>query len=300
MKKISSYLCVLFIAAFLGTIVCSQANANSKIGGIAGLIAQVKQAVMFLGHQEVQANGTIKNVYEGTGCLISIDNIFHILTAKHVATRKGKNPAEDMLVFLNRKDGTVSIHSFSEIKIRFGVDWVLHPDPDVDLAMIPIALDPTQDLFKVVPQELFQSPEKLYELYDVFFLSYQPGAVEAEMVSPVVRTATLSMIKSDGTFLIDGNTFPGNSGSPVFLKPSAIRFDSGGISLGDDPLGGKFIGIVGAYLPYREVAVSMQTGRPRVVFEENTGLSIVSSVKLIQSLIDSASAQTQLKKLKER
>lgn len=132
-------------------------------------------------------------------------------------------------------------------------------------------------------------------LYDVFFLSYQPGAADDEIVSPVARAGTISLIKPNGTFLIDGSAFPGNSGSPVFLKPSAIRFDSKGISIGGDPLGGKFIGILGSYLAYQEVAVSMQTGHPRVVFEENTGLTIVSSVELIQDLIESEPVRDQLK-----
>lgn len=297
MQKISSYFWTLLIASFLGSVFCSQAIADSEKKGMAKLISDVKQAVVFLGHQEVQKNGTIKNVYEGTGCIIDIDNFFHVLTAKHVITRKGKVPAKDMKFFLNRKDGTVSIYSFEEIKKKYDVNWVFPKDLNVDLAIIPIGLNIKQDLFKILPQDLFQSTEKLYELYDAFFLSYQPGAVDDELISPVVRTATLSLIKPNGTFLIDGSAFPGNSGSPVFLEPSAIRFDSGGITIGGDPLGGKFIGILGAYLPYREVAVSLQTGRPRVVFEENTGLSIVSSVELIQNLIESAPVRAQLKKL---
>ena len=98
-----------------------------------------------------------------------------------------------------------------------------------------------------------------------------------------------------------GATSLGNSGSPVFLKPSPIRYDDAGtISLGGDKLGGKFIGVIGEYIPYREVAISAQTGRPRIIFEENTGLSKVWSVNYLQEIISSKDFQDQLTKVKER
>jgi predicted oxidoreductase (fatty acid repression mutant protein) len=62
-------------------------------------------------------------------------------------------------------------------------------------------------------------------------------------------------------------------------------------------LGGKFIGIIGEYVPYREVAISAQTGRARVIFEENTGLSKVWSVDFIKEIIDSDKFKEQLKKI---
>lgn len=62
-------------------------------------------------------------------------------------------------------------------------------------------------------------------------------------------------------------------------------------------MGGKFIGIVGEYVPYQEVAISNQTGRPRVVFEENTGLSKVWSVPFIKEIIESSAFKQQLGKV---
>ena len=68
--------------------------------------------------------------------------------------------------------------------------------------------------------------------------------------------------------------------------PSPYRFDAkGGVIFNSvDPIGCKFIGIIGSYLPYKDVAVSTQTGNPRVVFEENTGLSQVWSVEFVNDL----------------
>lgn len=62
-------------------------------------------------------------------------------------------------------------------------------------------------------------------------------------------------------------------------------------------MGGKFIGIIGEYLPYQEVAISTQTGRKRVVFEENTGLSRVWSVNFIREIVESNTFKQQLDKV---
>jgi len=62
-------------------------------------------------------------------------------------------------------------------------------------------------------------------------------------------------------------------------------------------LGGKFIGIIGEYLPYQEVAISTQAGRKRVVFEENTGLSRVWSVNFIREIVESNTFKQQLDKV---
>jgi len=62
-------------------------------------------------------------------------------------------------------------------------------------------------------------------------------------------------------------------------------------------LGGKFIGIIGEYLPYQEVAISTQTGRKRVVFEENTGISRVWSVNFIREIVESNTFKQQLDKV---
>lgn len=62
-------------------------------------------------------------------------------------------------------------------------------------------------------------------------------------------------------------------------------------------MGGKFIGIIGEYLPYQEVAISTQTGRKRVVFEENTGISRVWSVNFIREIVESNTFKQQLDKV---
>jgi hypothetical protein len=259
------------------------------------LIGQIKKTVVFFG--KATQKGEIQ--FYATGFLVEIQNIFHLVTAKHVVLdpRTGNFIDNGMLILFNLKDGTVGSRSIDEIKKNYTVNWVFHENKDVDIAIIPFGLDPQKDDVKTIPESMFLDTERLFELYDVFFLSYQPGIQSHKKVLPVIRDGTISVMNDDKTFYIDAFAFPGNSGSPVFLKPSPIRFDQGGISIGGDQLGGKFIGIIGEYLPYQEVAISTQTGRPRVVFEENTGLSKVWSVNFIKQIIESDSFKQQLNKL---
>jgi hypothetical protein len=103
-------------------------------------------------------------------------------------------------------------------------------------------------------------------------------------------------MNEDKTFYIDAAAFPGNSGSPVFLKPSLVfnenrEFVTSG--------GGNFSGVIGEYLPYQEVAVSVQTGLPRVIFQENTGLSRVWSTSFITEIINSNAFTEQINRLRD-
>ena len=46
--------------------------------------------------------------------------------------------------------------------------------------------------------------------------------------------------------------------------------------------------MVSAYLPYREIAISTQTDRPRMIFEENSGLGVVVPHDLIHETVKAA------------
>lgn len=259
------------------------------------LINQIKKTVVFLGVQN--ASGEIQ--FRATGFLMNIQSIFHLATAKHVVLDPATDQFldADLRVFFNLKAGGVGSRHLSGIKKSFGVEWTFHGDQKVDIAIIPFGLEVEKDDVLTIPDNLFLATDELFELYDAFFLSYQPGIEVTNRISPVIRQGMISLINEDKTFYIDGAAFPGNSGSPVFLKPSPIRFGKEGISIGDDTLSGKFIGIIGEYLPYQEVAVSLQTKRPRVVFEENTGLSRVWSVDFIRDVLRSDQFQSQLDRL---
>lgn len=101
----------------------------------------------------------------------------------------------------------------------------------------------------------------------------------------VVRGGTIARIRdclrnAAPSFLVDASVFPGNSGGPVVVRPEVVAVAN------TSPVNhALLIGIVAAYLPYQDVAISQQTQRPRVIFEENSALAVVYPVDAIEEAI---------------
>lgn len=298
--------CAMILVYLSFSIQCYAAQpakeARPATGSMKNLLTDLKKSVVFIGNisEDAQTHENKANLY-GTGFLVKIQDIYYLITAKHIIKDPVSGALKDgeMYVFLNAKKGNVNFRKIQEIKNKFKVDWVFHNNPDVDIAIIPWPLDLAGDDVKVVPEELFTKSDRIFELYDIFFLSYQPGIEMMKSLAPVFKTGTVSIINDDGSFYINASAFPGNSGSPVFLKPSSKRFDENDLPAGGNNLDGTFIGIVGNYITYQEMAVSVQTGRPRIVFEENTGLSKVWPVEFIQEILNSDSFRAQQMGLKK-
>jgi len=259
-------------------------------GGIPPIIRDIKKSVVFFG-RPLPKEGV---QYFATGFLIQTEKIFHLVTAKHVVfdNNTGQFRDNSAFIFFNKKDGTIGSQSLDLVKSQ-GFKWVFHPNPGVDIAVIPFPISPDFDV-KVIPEEFFFDSSKLCELLEVFFLPFQPNIIQPSRIAPIFRTGMISIVNDDFTFFMDANAFPGNSGSPVFIKPQAIRWASDSFNLGADEMGGKFLGLVGEYVPYQEVAISAQTQRPRIIFEENTGLSKVWTTKYLKEVFQSPDFKSQL------
>ena len=193
----------------------------------------------------------------------------------------------NMNVFINSDTaGGINNIPITDVKKKFSVDWVFHDDDEVDIAIIPFAASQKDKLLRI-PMNLFLTSDNLNELLGVYYISYQPGIQLEHKINPIVRDGTISIIHEDKTFHMNGTVFPGNSGSPVFVKPSAFTTTPTGITLGADKKGNHFIGVVSEYVPYYEEAISPQTGHVRVMFEENTGLTKIWSVDYLNEIISS-------------
>ena len=171
--------------------------------------------------------------------------------------------------------------------------WILHPDPDVDLAVLPLdaiqmpsEFKPNQlltlDRHAIVKEELRVS--ECNEGNEVFILGFPLGIVGTSQNDVIVRHGIIARIQDwyDGRsrdFLVDSSIYPGNSGGPVILKPVLWSANSRPGSIRP-----RLLGLVASYLPYRDVAISQQTGRVRLVSEENSGLARVIPIDLVVKL----------------
>lgn len=260
------------------------------------ILAQAKRCTVFIGRP---SDGTHPN-WLATGCLVEVGQACHLVTAKHVVVDvvSGERTDGGLFAFYNLVGGRVAGRRIAQVKDQ-GFDWVFHEDPSVDLAAIPLPIKLGQDDVFMVPDTRFAPLATLEETWDLIYVAYQPGAERPGRVSPVLRTGMLSRKDEDGSFLIDGAAFPGNSGCPVFVKPTGTRLLRAGVRMGGDPEAFQLAGIIGAYIPYMEEAVSRQTGLTRILFQENTGLSRVWSSDRLRELIDSKPFRDQVAKAPE-
>ena len=110
--------------------------------------------------------------------------------------------------------------------------------------------------------------------------------IDPDRHSAIVRSGSIARIRDaldwgKTDFLVDGFAFPGNSGGPVISKPEAMAIT------GTPAVNSAYvIGIVKEFVPYSEEAISVQSGRTCVVFEENSGLSRVIPAGLILETIE--------------
>jgi hypothetical protein len=162
-----------------------------------------------------------------------------------------------------------------------------------DVAACPINAEAMREAgadFSALPERAHLDLEGIESLGvvggdDVFTLGFPMGIAGTEKKYAIVRGGVIARVDREivdetGCFLIDCPVFPGNSGGPVVLKPEAV-------SLGKQPPRTKVhvIGIVSGYVPYTDTAISEQTQRPRVSFEENSGLAYVVPMDAVNELI---------------
>ena len=215
----------------------------------------------------------------------------YLVTNKHVLEGRteitvrcnpvAQEPGKHYKVVLLRSDGT-------EL-------WIGHPDADIDVAVVPV--DFLRLKAEAMQVWLFSSDtqaassERMAQLGitegdDVFVLGFPMAMVGEQRNVVMVRGGSIARMRdllagASKEFLIDVTVFPGNSGGPVVLKPHPFSI----VGTPAQP-SSYLLGIVAAYVPYRDYAISAQTNQVRIVFEENSGLAAVYPVDAIEGAIE--------------
>lgn len=137
------------------------------------------------------------------------------------------------LVFTQKRNGQPAFGERFQLNIEdFPHAWFPHPDPEIDLAIIPIR--PLEQAARDQGVELYyhvidsrQAPDAatlraMDALEEVLFVGYPNGVWDQVNLMPILRrgtTATPIALDFEGRpeFLIDAAVYPGSSGSPVFI-----------------------------------------------------------------------------------
>ncbi len=259
-------------------------------------------AVVAIGHNQPNPNGPPTWITEASGVfygyLVKDDpderkrmyEVF-LITNRHVIENHGT-----IFVRLNPKKSSDPGQIF-ELPMhdpRGAPNWFMHKDPSMDIAGARIFWNVLQDRgieVEFIPNDVNAADTKKMQEVGVsagdgvFVIGFPMNLAGQQRNYAIVRPGAIArvtdLIQSAATvFLIDSHVFPGNSGGPVFLEPSIVAID--GTKSNNRAY---LLGIVRAYIPYTDVAISPQTGHARVTFEENSGLAEVIPVDRINEAI---------------
>jgi hypothetical protein len=143
------------------------------------------------------------------------------------------------LVFTQKRNGQPLIGQRFQLNIDdFPHAWFLHPDPEIDLAVVPMR--PLEQAARDQGVELYYhaidsrlAPDAatlrtLDALEEILFIGYPSGVWDHVNLMPILRrgtTATPMALDFEGRpeFLIDAAVYPGSSGSPVFIYQPELR-----------------------------------------------------------------------------
>ena len=221
----------------------------------------------------------------------------YLVTNRHVFEKASKQVVSLHARF-NRPIGAESKIYTIPLKGTDGSDsWIVHPNPAADVAVLKV--NPRLLEADGIEFEFFASDVNTFTLDQareievsegdgVFVLGFPLGEAGEERNYAVVRQGIVARVQDwlkgiAQTFLIDASIFPGNSGGPVLLKPELTSIHG---TKRNNRCG--LIGMVSSYLTYQEIAISQQTERPRMIFEENSGLGVVVPHNVIQETIQAA------------
>jgi len=182
--------------------------------------------------------------FGGSGFLVYLPSKVHegygfpyVVTNSHVV-REGSSP----VVRLNTKTGKKAIHVYGQN------DWVHHPSGD-DIAAVPISLTETHQ-YQLLPFEQFCittefiAQNQIGPGDEVYMVGRFVNHEGRQQNAPSVRFGAIAQMNTEPirherghwqeSFLVEGRSIPGYSGSPVFLflDLGAPRPGAGGLTLG--------------------------------------------------------------------
>lgn len=204
-------------------------------------LTQIKKCVTFI----FLKNKKGEYVPNGTGFFTGIKanlpgNLVHIylVTAKHVIQDTNRNFYPLIVIRLNTKTGS---SEFLEIPTN-EINILTHSDVDVDIAVVPLAPDEKIFDFMHLEETAITTKQSLQELKiaegtDVLFSGLFTSHIGQKKNQPIIRFGKVALISDEkiewrinnsttkllDLYLLECQSFGGNSGSPVFFRLDPLR-----------------------------------------------------------------------------
>lgn len=272
--------------------------------------SQTKQIVGFIFVKDNAENYTPN----GTAFFVSIpdesreDGVFvYIVTAKHVLVDKQTGKYYDTVyIRLNRRDEATA--SLLEVPLVGdpSVPIFTHDDETVDIAVLQLLPPQGKFDFKTMPEEGIVNEKKFKDMDiqegdDVFFTGLFRPFFGTEMNYPILRFGKVAMISDEkipwynektkqnellDLYLLETQSFGGNSGSPVFFYFGPTR-DPGYMRAGEQAL---LAGVMkGSFQEAKTIKIAETGSTPFSV--ENAGIAAVVPAFYLRNILYSDRAR---------
>lgn len=214
----------------------------------------------------------------------------YLVSNRHVFERK-----EKMVARFNPR-GRASARNFGIPLVDQNGNqiWVGHPNPKIDVGVIPIDINVLRS--SKIQFGCFLSTDHAADIKKLkklgiqegdptYILGFPMGLVGDKRSAVMVRGGPIARIQDtfnnlSDVIIVDTFIFPGNSGGPVVTRPEMTSIQG---TKGQDR--SYLIGIVKSYIPYTDEAISPQTGKTRITFEENSGLAAAHPIDCVNEAI---------------
>jgi hypothetical protein len=269
------------------------------------MIDQIKKTVSF-----VYVSTPKGDVPNGTAFFVLVpdkkttERVFiYLVTAKHVLQKDAATKAlfDAVKLRVNKKDGTSELISIPLVGPN-AAQILTHADESVDIAVLPIVL-PSSDVYDIkcletsflVTKETFKKLN-IQEGDDVFFGGLFVPFPGAKRNIPIIRFGKVAMISDEkipnegqmlDLYLMETQSFGGNSGAPVFFNLSPSR-KPGQFVIGPAQI--YLAGVMkGNFSTQHQLAVVNLSAIP--VSIENTGIAAVVPSYLLEEILFGSAAK---------
>jgi hypothetical protein len=240
MKRIAAFILTTCIAVGAGC----QEPASHGHAESPDLLEHWRRATVSVG-QLITDHEKTRYATVGSAVIVAFDQSHAcLLTAKHVVFNPDEHYAPaDMQIRIAQDEGVASSSDLG-VKVALVVGgkntWTSLPDGS-DLAVVPLPdLSNYKNLHAVSVND-FGGSEDVFQGASILILGYPVILGEDYLTTPLARGGIISWTDPSGRldkpFLVDANTFNGNSGGPVFhlqngvTRGGGMLFNGGGLKL---------------------------------------------------------------------
>ena len=213
-----------------------------------------------------------------------------MVTNKHVVMGR-----KNIIIRMMKKNEATLNDVEAPLDNQEGPIYKLHKESAIDVAVIPLnGKFINEQGYEFPAFDIDEEAMSSKELRDngvdegslIHMLGFPMGLVNLQSMLPICRLGCVArmseaQINEQKNLLVDIQNFPGNSGSPIILRPEGVHI-KGTKNLARSVL----VGIIHSYIPYEETLINSQTKRIVEIKSENSGIANAHPVEFIRDIID--------------